>query len=83
MVPFTWLGLDTVNDLSDVPVDRILDVQNTVIDADIGRRNLPGGRCWGVVLAGTVLPRHPQQAVANGVAADGIPWEFSVVNSSS
>jgi para-nitrobenzyl esterase len=63
------LELDKVDDLVDVPVERILDVQNSVVDTDIGRRNLPGGRSWGVVLDGTVLPRHPQGAVAAGAAA--------------
>ncbi|WP_328610353.1 carboxylesterase family protein [Amycolatopsis sp. NBC_00345] len=63
------LGLDTVDELADVPVERILDVQTSVIDTDIGRRNLPGGRSWGVVLDGTVLPRDPQAAVADGAAA--------------
>jgi para-nitrobenzyl esterase len=63
------LGLDTVDDLADVPVERILDVQTSVIDTDIGRRNLPGGRSWGIVLDGTVLPRDPQDAVAEGAAA--------------
>ncbi|MFJ4653421.1 carboxylesterase/lipase family protein [Nocardia sp. NPDC088792] len=65
----TALRLDKVEDLLDVPVERILDVQNSVIDTDIGRRNLPGGRSWGVVLDGTVVPRHPQEAVADGAAA--------------
>jgi para-nitrobenzyl esterase len=63
------LGLDTVDGLAEVPVERILDVQTSVIDTDIGRRNLPGGRSWGVVLDGTVLPRDPQDAVADGAAA--------------
>ncbi|KPM52186.1 carboxylesterase [Frankia sp. CcI49] len=63
------LGLQKVDDLLDIPVERILDTQHTVIDGDIGRRNLPGGRSWGVVHDGTILPRHPEQAVAAGDAA--------------
>ncbi|WP_202919485.1 carboxylesterase family protein [Saccharothrix deserti] len=63
------LGLDKVEDLLHVPVEEILEVQNRVVDADLGRRSLPGGRGWGVVVDGSVLPRHPQQAVADGAAA--------------
>jgi para-nitrobenzyl esterase len=66
----TALGVDSVEDLNGVPIERILDVQSTVVDTDIGRRNLPGGRSWGLVLDGTTLSRHPQQAVTEGVASD-------------
>jgi para-nitrobenzyl esterase len=66
----TALRLDDVEGLLTVPTQRILDVQKSVIDTDIGRRNLPGGRSWGVVLDGTVLPRHPHDAVADGEARD-------------
>ena len=63
------LGLQTVAGLVDVSAEKILAAQNSVVDADIGRRNLPGGRSWGVVLDGVVLPRHPRQAVSAGAAA--------------
>ena len=63
------LGLETVDGLLDVPLEEILAAQPTVVDADIGRRNLPGGRSWGVVLDGAVLPRHPLRAVRDGAAA--------------
>jgi para-nitrobenzyl esterase len=63
------LGLGTVEGLLDVPVEKILAVQSAVVDADIGRRNLPGGRSWGVVLDGAVLPHHPRAAVSDGAAA--------------
>jgi para-nitrobenzyl esterase len=63
------LGLGMVDDLLDVPAEKILDVQSAVIDTDVGRRNLPGGRSWGVVLDGTVLPRHPYHAVTEGTTA--------------
>jgi para-nitrobenzyl esterase len=63
------LGLSSVKELADVPVGRLLAVQGTVIESDVGRRNLPGGRAWGVVLDGSVLPRHPATAVQAGAAA--------------
>jgi para-nitrobenzyl esterase len=63
------LGLETVDALLDAPVEKILAAQTAVVDADIGRRNLPNGRSWGVVLDGAVLPRHPLQAVSDGAAA--------------
>jgi para-nitrobenzyl esterase len=63
------LRLDDPDGLRTVPADRILDVQNDIVDHDIGHRNLPGGRSWGVVLDGAVLPRDPQQAVADGAVA--------------
>ena len=63
------LGLSSVKELADVPVGRLLAVQGTVTESDIGRRNLPGGRAWGVVLDGSVLPRHPATAVQAAAAA--------------
>ena len=64
------LGVDDLGSLRTLPVQRILEVQNLVIDTDIGRRNLPGGRSWGVVLDGNVLPRHPHEALTYGAARD-------------
>jgi para-nitrobenzyl esterase len=64
------LGLSTVDELLDVPVERILAIQSSVVDNDLGLRNLPGGRSWGAVLDGTLLPRRPQDAVKDGVAVD-------------
>ncbi|MGC9541182.1 carboxylesterase family protein [Streptomyces sp. UG1] len=64
------LRLDSPEDLLTVACQRILDVQSTVVTGDIGQRNLPGGRSWGAVLDGSVLPVAPQQAVADGAAAD-------------
>ncbi|MGW0846430.1 carboxylesterase family protein [Streptomyces sp. NPDC002787] len=66
------LRLDSPEDLLTVTFRRILDAQSTVVTGDIGQRNLPGGRSWGAVLDGSVLPVAPQQAVADGAAA-GIP----------
>ncbi|POX40614.1 carboxylesterase/lipase family protein [Streptomyces sp. Ru72] len=63
------LHLDDVEGLLTVPVERILDTQGRVVNADIGRRNLPGGRSWGAVLDGYVLTTAPQQAVTEGAAA--------------
>ena len=63
------LGLSSVDALAGVPVERILAVQGTVIESDIARRNLPGGRAWGVVLDGAVLPVHPTTAVRDGAVA--------------
>ena len=63
------LGLSSVAELADVPVERLLATQGTVTESDIARRNLPGGRAWGVVLDGNVLPVHPTVAVRAGAAA--------------
>jgi len=65
----TALGLSSVKELADVPVERLLATQGAAIESDIGRRSLPGGRAWGVVLDGSVLPRHPTAAVRAGAAA--------------
>jgi para-nitrobenzyl esterase len=67
----TALGLHEVDDLLQVPVEEILKAQNTVVDTDMGRRSLPGGRAWSIVLDGNVLPRDPLHAIADG-AATGI-----------
>jgi para-nitrobenzyl esterase len=67
------LRLDEAEDLVTVPVRQILEAQGAVASGDIGSRNLPGGRAWGAVLDGDVLPRHPQQAVADGAAAAHVP----------
>ncbi|HWA67724.1 MAG TPA: carboxylesterase family protein [Mycobacteriales bacterium] len=64
------LRVDDLDDLRQVEAQQILDVQLSVIDSDIGLRNLPGGRSWGVVLDGTVLPEHPHDALARGAARD-------------
>ncbi|QUQ65707.1 carboxylesterase/lipase family protein [Kutzneria sp. CA-103260] len=63
------LGLDGPAGLRTVPVERILEKQGTVIEGDIGRRNLPGGRTWGAVIDGDVVPVPSHQAVVAGVAA--------------
>ena len=63
------LGLSSVDELANVPVERILATQGTVIESDIAHRNLPGGRAWGVVLDGTVLPVQPTAAVKAGTVA--------------
>lgn len=64
------LGLDDLEGLLTVSGEQILDVQMSVIDSDIGRRNLPGGRSWGVVVDGLLVPRDPLTAVANGAASN-------------
>jgi para-nitrobenzyl esterase len=69
---FTALGIAGLEELAVVPGDRIVRAQTEVIDQDIGRRNRPGGRSWGVVLDGAVVPEDPQGAVERGAAA-GIP----------
>ncbi|WP_246281531.1 carboxylesterase/lipase family protein [Fodinicola acaciae] len=64
--------VSTVDELAALPVERILAAQQVVIDNDLGRRNLPGGRAWGTVLDGDILPRRPHDAVTDGSVA-GIP----------
>ncbi|MCU1593269.1 MAG: Carboxylesterase type [Frankiales bacterium] len=63
------LGLSSVEQLQSVPGPRLLEVQTAVIDQDIGRRNLPGGRAWGVVIDGEVVTRDPHDAVRRGDTA--------------
>lgn len=62
------LAIAEPSGLQRVPVPALLEAQKAVIDHDIGRRNLPGGRAWGVVLDGNIVPVDPQTAVAAGVA---------------
>jgi para-nitrobenzyl esterase len=69
---FATLGIAGPQELGPVPGDRIIRAQSDVIDHDLGRRNLPGGRSWGVVRDGVVLGEDPQAAVEGGAAA-GIP----------
>jgi para-nitrobenzyl esterase len=64
------LHLDELAGLREVDAQQILDVQMSVIDTDIGRRNLPGGRSRGVVLDGTVVAEHPHDALRRGAAHD-------------
>ncbi|MBR7838229.1 carboxylesterase family protein [Actinospica durhamensis] len=66
----TALRLDDAAGLADVPASQILDAQAAVSSGDIGSRNLPGGRAWGAVLDGHLLPRDPHQAVTAGAAVD-------------
>ena len=66
----TALGLGSVDELLEVPAARIVEAQLSVIDTDIGTRNLPGGRSYGVVLDGVVLPEHPQRLVEAGGARE-------------
>ena len=65
-------GCATIDELRAVDADKILDAQQRVIDTDIGCRNTPGGRSWGAVADGEVLPAHPQGAVESGAVA-GFP----------
>ncbi|MGW4245980.1 carboxylesterase/lipase family protein [Nocardia sp. NPDC004722] len=61
------LRLDGPEQLRDVPLRAILEVQGTVVSGDIGERNLPGGRAWGPVVDGTVVPAHPLHAITGEV----------------
>jgi len=63
------LRLDDPDGLLHVPTQQILDAQAAVATGDIASRNLPGGRAWGTVLDGRIIPRDPLDAVADGVAA--------------
>lgn len=62
------LGLDDLDDLLTVDTETLINAQSRVVDSDIGQRNLPGGRSWGVVLDGTILPVDPHTAVEKGAA---------------
>ncbi|MFB7719632.1 carboxylesterase/lipase family protein [Nocardia sp. NPDC056100] len=62
------LHVDEPRQLRSVPLQSILDLQSTVVSGDIGERNLPGGRAWGTVVDGTVVPVHPLHALTGEVA---------------
>ncbi|MGW1785371.1 carboxylesterase/lipase family protein [Streptomyces sp. NPDC002143] len=66
------VGVRRPEQLLDVPVERLLAAQTKIVPADMGARSLPGGRSWGPVLDGTVLPRTPVQAAEAGDTA-GVP----------
>lgn len=66
------VGASSMDELQAVDVQRILEAQSQVTDSDIGVRNLPGGRSWGVVLDGVILPQDPHEALRGG-GARGIP----------
>ncbi len=53
-----------------LPVDRILDIQDRIVATDLGARNAPGGRTFGIVADGTSLARHPLEALGSGQWSD-------------
>lgn len=53
-----------------LPAATIVQAQESVLAADLGERNAPGGRTFGIVLDGTTLPEHPLQAIARGAVRD-------------
>ncbi|HUC05250.1 MAG TPA: carboxylesterase family protein [Acidimicrobiales bacterium] len=67
---FARLDVTSLTELRRLPARAIIEAQGDVIDQDIGRRNLPGGRSWGTVLDGQLLPEHPHDVVARGGARD-------------
>ncbi|GLV53227.1 carboxylesterase [Dictyobacter sp. S3.2.2.5] len=60
------LELSEPEQLLTVPAERIVEVQLEGIDTDIGARNTPGGRSYGAVVDGHVLPDLPLDVVARG-----------------
>jgi hypothetical protein len=53
-------------------LERILQAQSSGIDTDIGKRCLPGGLRWDMVLDSTILPQDPMHAVTTGARADAL-----------
>ncbi|GAA4168131.1 carboxylesterase/lipase family protein [Gryllotalpicola koreensis] len=68
------LGITTPQRLMRVGAHAIVRAQAKVIDHDIGVRNLPGGRSFGTVIDGEVLPEAPLQAVRAGRATGVRLW---------
>jgi para-nitrobenzyl esterase len=66
---FEAAQVDDLEQLSALPIERVLAAQSTVAAANAG---VGGGLCFAPVLDGASLPTHPNEAVANGVAA-GVP----------
>ena len=64
------VGVRRPEQLLGTPVERILAAQRQIVPADMGTRALPGGRSWGPVLDGTVLPRTPVRAAEDGDTVD-------------
>ncbi|WP_194903935.1 carboxylesterase/lipase family protein [Catenulispora rubra] len=64
------VGIHRPEQLANVPVEHILTAQSRAVSGDLGARALPGGRSWGPVLDGIVLPGMPLQAVEAGETAD-------------
>ncbi len=63
---FSKLDVSGVEELRSVRGQQIIEAQSDVIDSDVGLRNLPGGRSWGVVRDGAVVSEDPQAAVERG-----------------
>lgn len=63
---FARLGVRTVEEFVDVPGETILAMQREVVSSEIGARNTPGGRSWGCVIDGVVLPENPLRKVERG-----------------
>ncbi len=63
---FSKLDVSGVEELRGVRGQQIIEAQTEVIDSDVGLRNLPGGRSWGVVRDGAVVTEDPQAAVERG-----------------
>ncbi|MDR3469958.1 MAG: carboxylesterase family protein [Xanthobacteraceae bacterium] len=57
--------------LSALPIETVLEVQQAIIETDLGIRNAPGGHTLSVVADGRVLTRHPLDALKAG-AGNGI-----------
>ncbi|UGQ13962.1 carboxylesterase family protein [Yinghuangia sp. ASG 101] len=66
---FSAVGVKDMAGIAEVPLDRLLAAQRTVIESDVATRCLPGGRRWDIVLDGTIVERDPFEAVAAGAAA--------------
>ncbi|NDV00039.1 carboxylesterase family protein [Pseudoroseicyclus tamaricis] len=52
--------------LQALPVETILQAQESGLASDLGERNAPGGRTLGIVLDGVTLTRHPMEALTAG-----------------
>lgn len=63
-------GVQTLNELRALTAAEVFAAQGKVGTTDIGQRNLPGGKTWGVVEDGVVLERHPHESIAAGSASD-------------
>lgn len=55
-----------VASLQALPIERILDIQNRIVATDLGERNAPGGRTFGIVADGASLLHHPLAALGEG-----------------
>jgi para-nitrobenzyl esterase len=55
-----------IHALEALPIEVILEIQTRCVATDLGERNAPGGRTFGIVSDGSSLKRHPLEGLQEG-----------------